>query len=213
MREPAHHPEATSEAAGPYPISDEEALERVLAGETEFYEILMHRHRRLLHYVARGIVRNDAEAEEVVQDAHLRAFVHLGQFAGRSSFSTWLTRITVNEALSRRRRPELQSPDFIPLAGSGLEGMLSCPHRNPEQRAFDREVERALQDAVDELPEHYRAVFTMREIDEMSTFEAARRLGISDACVKTRLLRARKLLREKFCRTTAAVKPALSHAA
>lgn len=145
-------------------------------------------------------MRNDAEAEEVVQDAHLLVFTHLEQFAGRSSFGTWLTRITVNEAVARSRRPARRPPATVSLADTHLETMLPARLRDPEQQASDGELRRALQAAVDALPPRYRAVFLLREIQEMSTPETARRLGISDACVKTRLLRARRLVRERLSR-------------
>src|SRR5512144_1472201 len=86
------------------PLSDEEVVTRVLAGETGLFEIIMRRHNQRLYRVARAILRNDAEAEDVMQDAYVRAYEHLGQFAGKAKFSTWLTRIAVHESLSRRRR-------------------------------------------------------------------------------------------------------------
>lgn len=155
-------------------VSDEEVLGRVRAGELAQYEILVRRHQRRLYGLARRILRDDGEAEDAVQEVHLRVLTHLDQFAGRSSFLTWLTRIALNESLSRLRnqvrRPLLDIP-----AGAQSNDAFTLPSSgdDPEQQVISTELRRTLQRALDALPENYRAVFTMREISEMSTAEAA----------------------------------------
>jgi RNA polymerase sigma-70 factor (ECF subfamily) len=161
------------------------------------YQVFMDRYHRRVYSMLRGILHNDAEAEDATQEAHLRALTRLDQFDGRSSFYTWLARIAINEALARMRSA---SRHTLLAASDNSRGFtLVSSHRNPEQQAFDTEVERAFERAVESLPEAYRAVFRLRAIDEASTAETADRLSISDQCVKTRLQRARALLRRKLC--------------
>jgi RNA polymerase sigma-70 factor, ECF subfamily len=177
---------------------ESELLVRVRYGESGAYEALTRAHQRVLHRVARRILKDDADAEDAIQDAHLRALTHLDQFAGRSSFGTWLTSITANAAMSRlrvqRRFPTVDSSE---IPEDRTKVMVSRT-RTPEQQTLSREVGRVLQAAVDALPERYRSVFTLREIDEMPTAEVTRRLGISEQCLKTRLHRARSLLRKRI---------------
>src|SRR5438067_6572177 len=117
------------------PLSDEEVVARVLAGETGMFEIVMRRHNQRLYRVARAILRNDVEAEDVMQDAYVRAYEHLGQFAGRAKFSTWLTRIAVHEALARqRRRRRYEALDASPNS-QGENMMFPSNAPNPEQEA------------------------------------------------------------------------------
>lgn len=163
------------------------------------YEMLVRQHRRRLHAAACRILRNAADAEEAVQDAHLLALRHLDQFEGRSTFLNWLTKITINEALSRRRRAAAthsvsldETPIGLPLAAIG---------RNPEQQLLDRENEAAVESALRVLPEPYRLVFRLRAFQELSTAETAVALRLTEGCVRTRLLRARTLLQRKLSTT------------
>jgi RNA polymerase sigma-70 factor (ECF subfamily) len=169
--------------------TDEEIVERVLAGETALFELLMRRYNQRLYRITRAIVRDEAEAEDVTQDAFVRAFEHLDQFAGRARFSTWLTRIAVHEASARLRRGGRQTDleESMPTLASAAAG--------PEQRASDRELGRAIEDALDALPEAYGAVFMLRDVEGLSTAETAACLDINPETVKTRLHRARALLR------------------
>jgi RNA polymerase sigma-70 factor (ECF subfamily) len=178
-------------------ISDDEVLRRLRSGETGMYQVFMDRYHRRVFSMLRGILHNDAEAEDAAQDAHLRALTRLDQFDGRSSFYTWLARIAINEALARMRSASRHTVLAVSDDNRGLT--LVSGHRNPEQQAFDTEVERAFERAIESLPEAYRMVFRLRAIDEASTAETADRLSISDQCVKTRLQRARALLRRKLC--------------
>jgi RNA polymerase sigma-70 factor (ECF subfamily) len=157
----------------------------VLGGETDLFETIVRRYNQRLFRAARAILRDDAAAEDVMQEAYLRAFANLGQFAGAAKFSTWLTRIAVHEALHRLERAKTQQE---------LPEIMSH-NENPERAAYDRELQSAIEHAVDALPPMYRSVFVLRELEEMSVKETADCLGLSQENVKTRLHRARALLR------------------
>jgi RNA polymerase sigma-70 factor (ECF subfamily) len=181
------------------PLSDEEVVARVLAGETAMFEVVMRRHNQRLYSVARAILRNDGEAEDVMQDAYVRAYEHLNQFAGRAKFSTWLTRIAVHEALARQRRGN-RYQELEPMSereGDPMDRFASLTP-NPEQQASNSEIRRLLEEAVDNLPDSYRTVFMLRDIEEMSTTDAADVLEITEENVKVRLHRARALLRKSL---------------
>ena len=181
------------------PLSDEEVVARVLAGETNLFEIVMRRYNQRLYRVARAILRNDSEAEDVMQDAYVRAYEHLGQFAGRAKFSTWLTRIAVHEALMRRRRGN-RYQELEPMSEREEDPMEGFPSTalNPEQQASNSQVRRLLEEAVEQLPDGYRAVFMLRDVEEMSTIETATVLDLTEENVKVRLHRARGLLRKSL---------------
>ena len=189
----------TEVATSQEPLSDEEVVTRVLAGETGMFEIIMRRHNQLLYRVARGILRNDGEAEDVMQDAYVRAYEHLGQFAGRAKFATWLTRIAVHEALARQHRgnryQELET--MSEREGDPMDRFASLAP-DPEQQASNSEVRRLLEEAVEKLPDAYRTIFILRDIEEMSTTDAAEVLEITEDNVKVRLHRARALLRKSL---------------
>ncbi|HEY7096416.1 MAG TPA: RNA polymerase sigma factor [Terriglobales bacterium] len=193
-----------SQAAIPQdPLGDEEVVARVLAGETGLFEIIMRRHNQRLYRVARSILRKDDEAEDVMQDAYVRAYEHLDQFEGRAKFSTWLTRIAVHEALARRQR-STRYQEIEP--GSQWEGdpmdRVASLTLNPEQQAADSEIRVLLEKAIQELPDKYRTILVLRDVEEMSTSDAADVLDISEENVKVRLHRARALLRKGlFTRT------------
>ena len=191
---------STAEAAtSQEPLSDEEVVVRVLAGETGMFEVVMRRHNQRLYSVARAILRNDGEAEDVMQDAYVRAYEHLNQFAGRAKFSTWLTRIAVHEALARQRRGN-RYQELEPMSereGDPMDRFASLTP-NPEQQASNSEIRRLLEEAVDSLPDNYRTVFMLRDIEEMSTTDAADVLEITEENVKVRLHRARALLRKSL---------------
>lgn len=174
-------------------LPDEEVVERVLAGETELFEILMRRYNQRLYRVARAILADDGEAEDVMQDAYVRAYSHLGQFAGQARFSTWLTRIAVYEALARARRGRR----LVPIDGLSprKEDSMPSPERGPEQRAIQRNLQDLLETAIEALPESFRSVLVLREVEGLSTAETAESLGISESLVKTRLHRAHAALR------------------
>ena len=177
--------------------TDEQVVARVLKGETALFEIVMRRYNQRLYRVARSILRDDAEAEDVMQDAYVRAYQHLSQFAGRAKFSTWLTRIAVHEALARAlRRSRLEELNEQTRGGAMNPPASSTP--GPEQQASDHELVSLLQSAVLELPSSYRSVLMLRDIEEMSTAETAEALQLSEENVKVRLHRARALLRRQL---------------
>ena len=176
--------------------SDEEVVRQVLAGNTALFEVLMRRHNQLVYRAARAILREDAEAEDVMQDAYVRAYQNLGQFAGRATFSTWISRIAINEALKRRQRRSLyQEPRPMPDEQVPTMDHFESPAPNPEQQVSTAETRFLLEQAIDALPEIYRCVFVMRDVQEMDTEGTATALDISEDTVKTRLHRARVLLR------------------
>ena len=171
--------------------SDTELIARILAGDTSAMETLMRLHNRTLYRTARAILRDDAEAEDAVQEAYLQAYRALATFRGESKLSTWLVRITANEALMRRRRNaraaariDVEPDDLV----SGEAG--------PESVAHGGEMRQLLEARIGALPEGYRRVFMMRAIEELSAEETAAALGIPEATVRTRYFRARNLLRK-----------------
>jgi RNA polymerase sigma-70 factor (ECF subfamily) len=178
-------------------LSDGQIVARVRAGDTALFEILMRRHNQRVYRVARAVVRDETEAEDVMQQAYINAFKHLDQFAERAQFSTWLTRITVHEALARRRQRKAQAAIAAPQGNPDGDPMEKVAARepNPEQQAYTAELGHVLESAVDALPEPYRMVFMLREIEGLSTSETAEGLSLGEEAVKTRLHRARAMLR------------------
>ena len=179
-------------------LDDLEIVRRVKAGEGALFELLMRRYNQRLYRVARGIVKDDAEAEDVMQQAYVNAYTHLDQFADRAKFSTWLTRITVYEALARlRRRGRLMEIDAMSEKGDP-RAVLASRDLDPEQEAMTGELRLALERSLDSIPEIYRTAFVMREVEGLSTAETAECLDTSEDVVKTRLHRARALLRREL---------------
>ena len=176
-------------------LPDEEVVRLVRGGEHALFEILMRRYNQRLYRVARSIVRDEAEAEDVMQQAYVNAYAHLHQFAGRARFSTWLTRIAVHEALARvrhrNRKREIDMPETD-------DAHLASGQPSPEREAFAGELRRLLESALDALPRESRLVFVMREVEGLSTAEAAESLGVSEDVVKTRLHRTRTQLRKEL---------------
>jgi len=180
-------------------LSDEEVVARVLAGERELFEILMRRYNQRLFRVARGILNDDAEAEDVMQDAYVRAYHHLDQFAGRARFATWLTRIAVHEALARaRRRGRSVEIDAMPETRQESIAALRSAERDPERRAIDQNLKAVLESAIAALPANARLVLMLRDVEGLSTAATAECLEIEVPAVKTRLHRARGLLRRRL---------------
>lgn len=191
-----HELEAVSIAQEATSVSDEEIVRRVCAGERDLFELLLRRYNQRVYRAARAVLRNDADAEDVTQETWLRAFAHLAQFEGRARFSTWLTRIALHEAWSRARRArKIEEPAMSSEQDAPDEERASG---DPETHASDREVRSYLESAVETLPEAYRVVFVLREIEQLSTAEAAEMLQISEDVVKTRLYRARAMLRREL---------------
>ena len=180
-------------------LTDEQVVERVRLGETALFEVLMRRHNVRLYRAVRSVVRDESDVEDVMQQAYINAFMHLDQFAGRAKFSTWLTRIAIHEALARARRQETRRERPFDSDGEGhdaREETMAAGDPTPEHRAFSAELHALLEEAIDALPEGYREVFMLREVEGMSTAEVGDALELGEEAVKTRLHRARGLLRD-----------------
>jgi RNA polymerase sigma-70 factor (ECF subfamily) len=180
--------------------NDAALVESARRREAGAFRSIMKRHNQRLYRVARGVLGDDSEAEDVVQQTYLIAFEHLSDFRAEATLSTWLTRIALNEALSRvrRRRPILDTKTIEATYNSEdvFVTSLLAPAIDPEAAAAVADIRRVVEIAIDALPESFRIVFVMRDIEEMSIEETAVRLGLRPQTVKTRLHRARKLLRE-----------------
>ena len=181
------------------PAGDAELVRRALAREEAAVRAIMQSNNRRLFRLARGILRNNSEAEDVVQETYVRAFTHLEQFRGDSSLSTWLSRIAMNEALGRlrRQRPAVEwtsQPSGAPEAEI-IQFPLSSAD-DPEKSMAQRQIQQVVEHAVDELPEAFRLVFIARVIEGMNIEETAETLGLKPDTVKTRLHRARTMLRD-----------------
>jgi len=181
------------------PLSDEEVVRRVLDGETALFELIMRRYNQRLYRVARAILRDDSEAEDVMQDAYVRAYGHLSQFAGRSQFATWLTRIAIHEALARvQRRKKTDQLGANKWNDGEGEMNIAATALNPEEQLSASELGRALESAILSIPEQYRLVLMMRDVEQLSTSETATALDLSEENVKVRLHRARAIVRKNL---------------
>lgn len=182
---------------------DAPLLAMLRQGQVRGYELLMRRYNRLLFRAARGIAGDDAEAQDVVQEAWLRAFAGLDGFRGQSALSTWLVRIVINEALQQQRRlgrvvlwhEEVPMED-ADTPGAGAGAPARDPDESPEASAARQQLRRRLEAAIDALPPIYRCVFILRAVQDLSVEETAESLRVSHDVVKTRYLRARAMLRE-----------------
>ncbi|HKE93623.1 MAG TPA: RNA polymerase sigma factor [Povalibacter sp.] len=180
-------------------LSDTELAARVCRGDTALFELIMRRYNRRLFRIARGILGNDAEAEDAVQEAYVCAWYKLGQFRGPDGFASWLCQIATNEALMRRRRRKdtLLTPLTELNEPSNEEAAMAdpqSPHVNPEADLHERQLRQLLERAIDRLPDTYRDVFMLREVEQVSVADTAAFLGIEEGAVKTRVHRARRLL-------------------
>ncbi|MCB1909435.1 MAG: RNA polymerase sigma factor [Rhodocyclaceae bacterium] len=182
----------------PATSTDHALVTQVLAGEPDALERLMRTHNRRLFRTARGILHDDAEAEDAVQDGYIRAYRALGSFRGESSLATWLTRIVVNQALSRRRG---RAPAGVCVADDAAAIDRPAPaSESPEAVAMRRQLHRLIESSIDRLPDGCRAVFMLREVEGLGVAETALSLDLSQAAVKTALFRARQHLRESIGR-------------
>lgn len=178
-------------------LSDLEVVERVRNGEKALCEILMRRHNQTLYRAVRSYLKDGDDVQDAMQEAYVKAFSKLDQYKGDAAFSTWLVRIGINEALQALRKqralhvyadPEVRAERLTQLPDTG--------QMNPEQRTIREEHRRLLEQAVDRLPEDYRAVYMLREVEEMSVGEVSQSLDISEANVKVRLHRAKNMVKD-----------------
>ena len=184
---------------------DESALvAQAKAGDQNAFAELVNRYERKIYRLAKNITRNDEDAEDVLQDAFLKAYTHLDNFKGDSKFYTWIVRIAVNEALMRlrKRKTDRSVPldEPVELGEETVQREIAVWEDNPEQQYSQEEWRKILDEAVDSLKPDFRTVFVLRDIEELSTEETAETLGISVPAVKSRLLRARLALRERLTR-------------
>lgn len=182
-------------------MSESELVAHARAGHQDAFRAIMQRCNQRLFRIARGVVRDDAEAEDVLQEAYTRAFENLDGFRGESSLFTWLTSVTLNEARGRlrKRRPTVGVEAIEAAQQSGAQIIMlnsASAAESPEKQAARAQMRLLIEQALDDLPELFRIVFIMREVEELSVEETAATLGIPAATVKTRLHRARRLLRD-----------------
>lgn len=190
----------------PSTAPDSDLVAGTASGDHRAFEALMRRHNSRLFRTARAILKNDAEAEDAVQDAYLDAYRHIASFRGDSQVSTWLVRIVVNHALMRLRKQKRENV-VVPFEGNEsrdandvLGDLPDEKAESPTTTAVRGEIRRLLERRIDELPVAFRTVFILREVEEMSVEETAVALGIPPATVRTRLFRARALLRQALAR-------------
>jgi RNA polymerase sigma-70 factor, ECF subfamily len=170
---------------------------RIASGDREQFTLLIRQYNRRLYRLARATLRDDAEAEDALQDAYLSAYHGIQHFRGDAAISTWLSRLVLNECLGRIRRGNRRSK-VVPLVSSNEEAGLVAeePARRPERILARAQMRGLLEQKLDELPEAFRVVFVLRSVEELSVEETAEVLGIPAATVRTRYFRARGLLRE-----------------
>ncbi len=188
-------------------LADDSLSDCIARRDHTAFEALMRRHNSRLYRVARAILKDESEAEDALQDAYLDAYRHLGQFRGGAQMGTWLTRIVINHALMRLRRLKKRGAKVVCFKGATnadaestemnvTDGSAESPH----DAALRSEVRRLIERRIDELPLGFRTAFVMREVEEMSVPEIADILGVSEATVRTRVFRARGLLRAALAR-------------
>jgi len=183
--------------SSPITLTDVQIVELVRSGERAMFEVLMRRHNQRLYRVVRAVMKNEEDVEDVMQQAYINAFIHLHQFEERSQFSTWLIRIALNEAFARRRR--MRQVDPVPSRdeeSSALDAMRSTLP-DPEHQTYAQELGRLIEEAIDALPEGYRLVLILRDVEGLSTSETGEDLGLGADVIKTRLHRARVMLRRR----------------
>jgi len=193
-------PRSTLPKTAPAATGDAELVKRALDRDEAAVRTIIKANNRRLYRLARGILRNDGEAEDVVQETYVRAFTHLTDFRGESSLSTWLSRIAMNEALGRLRRErpgvELSSLPQGTLEAQIIQFPLISAAEDPEKSMAQREIRNVVEGAIDELPEAFRLVFITRVVEGMNVEETAEILDLKPETVKTRLHRARTMLRD-----------------
>jgi len=175
-------------------MTDSDLVRRVVGGDAALFEILMRRYNQRVYRAVRAVLRTDDEVEDVMQQAYLNAFANLRQFAERAQFSTWLIRIAVNEALARLRKRDRDAWDGDEDVMSRIES--AAP--NPEQQAQTSELREVMEEELAALPATYRTVLVLRDVEGLSTAETASSLDVSEEVVKTRLHRARAMVRERI---------------
>jgi RNA polymerase sigma-70 factor (ECF subfamily) len=186
---------------------DTDLVRRIAAHDHDAFRVLMKRHNQMLYRAARSILKNEAEAEDAVQEAYMQAYRAMKDFRGDAKLSTWLVRIVVNESITRLHK-QTRRAQVIQLDGADLqadqhsseESMNESAPEHPERAALRSETRKLLEAKIDQLPDAFRTVFMLRAVEEMTVEEAAAALDIPEATVRTRFFRARSLLRESLSR-------------
>jgi RNA polymerase sigma-70 factor, ECF subfamily len=184
-------------------LSDDAVLvRRALSRDADAFRTIMQRHNRRLYRIARSVLRNNTDAEDAVQEAYVSAFTHLASYRGESSLAAWLSRIVMNEALGRlrgrRSTVDIDTLEISRTSADIIQFPLSAPNDDPERTMAQRQILQLVETATDSLPDVYRRVFVTRVIEGMSVEETADLLGIKPETVKTRLHRARALVRDQL---------------
>ena len=199
MTETANLPSTRSAAE-----DDLALVQRIVAGDRAAFELLMRRHNRRLYRLARATLRDDAEAEDALQDAYLHAYRSLGRFRGDAALTTWLSRLVLNECYGRMRR-HARRENVVPMVSSNtadidIEAMRPSDSEPPDSAVARAEMRALIERKLDELPDSFRTVFILRTVEELSVEETAQCLDIAEATVRSRHFRARSLLREALAR-------------
>lgn len=184
-------------------LPDSKVVQRVLEGEKELFEILLRRYNQRLFRVIRSYIHSEDDARDIMQEAYVKAYLKLQQFNNQSSFSTWLIRIGINEALQSIRKRKRQMTNYG--VTESLENVFHLPDTNlmnPEKQAITAETRVLVEQAVDLLPEKYRVVFVLHQVEGLSNPEIAECLKLTDSNVKVRLHRAKNLLKEELFKAT-----------
>ncbi|MEJ6021207.1 RNA polymerase sigma factor [Ramlibacter sp. PS4R-6] len=186
-------------AAVPEGIADTALAARVAAGDGAAFELVMRRYNRRLFRIARSVLRDDADAEDALQEAYIAAYRAIGAFRGDASLATWLSRLVLNHCIARRRR-QLRRDNIVPFVVQDTFDQLGDDSEAPDRALVRTQLRALLERKVDELPELFRTVFMLRAVEELSVEETARLLAIPEATVRSRHFRARSLLRESLAR-------------
>jgi RNA polymerase sigma factor (sigma-70 family) len=181
---PAPSPAATAD------LPDETLIRRVLEGDKRAFEWIIRRHNQRLFRAGMAMLQNDMDVEDAMQTAYINAYLHLADFKHRSSFSTWLTRIMINQCLLQKRKRSQAQAEATP------DNQINM--RTPDRELGNKELSSLLENAVEQLPEKYRLVFVLREVEDLSVRETSEVIGIEEANVKTRLNRAKTMLRAQL---------------
>jgi RNA polymerase sigma factor (sigma-70 family) len=181
-------------------LDDYDVVRRVIAGEKALFEILLRRYNQTLYRVVRSYLKDQDEVKDAMQDTYLKAFDKLSQFQGNSAFSTWLIRIGINEALQRLRKIKKERQIYIDSPEIGLGAFHQIPDKqmNPEKIIIRQEAQQLLEQAIDSLPEKYRVIYMLREVEGLNNSQITECLNLTESNMKVRLHRAKSLLKEKL---------------
>lgn len=190
--------------AQPTQLDDETLVRRIMAGERELFELFVRRNNQTLYRVIRSYVKVQAEVEDIMQNTYLKAFDKLFQFKAESAFSTWLIRIGINEALLRLKNMKKENVIYFKPEGAEVDTINSIPDKqNPEELIIRHESHRLLEQAIDQLPERYRVVYVLKEIEGLTNQQVTESLGLTDSNIKVRLHRAKTMLKESLLKLSA----------